>query len=52
MSKKGVQLIMPNKSGARGIHTAASKGHVAVVNSLILKGENVDAATNVSNKQM
>ena len=43
---------MPNKSGARGIHTAASKGHVAVVNSLILKGESVDAATNVSNKQM
>ena len=37
---------MPNKSGARGIHTAASKGHVAVVNSLIVKGENVDAATN------
>ena len=43
---------MPNKSGARGIHIAASKGHVAVVNSLILKGESVDAATNVSNKQM
>ena len=43
---------MPNKSGARGIHIAASKGHVAVVNSLILKGERVDAATNVSNKQM
>ena len=41
---------MPNKSGARGIHTAASKGHVAVVNSLIVKGENVDAATNVSTK--
>ena len=39
---------MPNKSGARGIHTAASKGHVAVVNSLIVKGENVDAATNVN----
>ena len=80
---------MPNKSGARGIHTAASKvlsiiydhdhdhdydddqdnddgdyddntyydshhcqmfqGHVAVVNSLIVKGENVDATTNVKN---
>ena len=52
MFKKGVPLLMPNKSGARGIHTAASKGHVAVVNSLILKGESVDAATNVSNKQM
>ncbi len=26
-----------------------SAGHVAVVNSLIAKGENVDAATNVSN---
>ena len=23
--KKGVPLLMPNKSGARGIHTAASK---------------------------
>ena len=46
--KKGVPLLMPNKSGARGIHTAASKGHVAVVNSLIVKGENVDAATNVN----
>ena len=48
MFKKGVPLLMPNKSGARGIHTAASKGHVAVVNSLIVKGENVDAATNVN----
>ena len=46
--KKGVPLLMPNKSGASGIHTAASKGHVAVVNSLIVKGENVDAATNVN----
>ena len=45
--KKGVPLLMPNKSGARGIHTAAAKGHVAVVNSLLTKGENVDAATNV-----
>ncbi|XP_023333094.1 serine/threonine-protein phosphatase 6 regulatory ankyrin repeat subunit C [Eurytemora carolleeae] len=44
--KKGVPLLMPNKSGARGIHTAAAKGHVAVVNSLIAKGESVDAATN------
>ena len=42
---------MPNKSGARGIHTAASKGHVAVVNSLIVKGENVDAATNVNQNE-
>ena len=48
MFKKGVPLLMPNKSGARGIHIAASKGHVAVVNSLILKGESVDAATKVS----
>jgi hypothetical protein len=28
-----------------------SKGHVAVVNSLIAKGENVDAATNVSTQR-
>jgi hypothetical protein len=24
--KKGVPLLMPNRSGARGIHTAAAKG--------------------------
>ena len=45
--KKGVPLLMPNRNGARGIHTAAMKGHVAVINSLIQKGENVDAVTNV-----
>ena len=39
---------MPNQSGASRIHTAASKGLVAVVNSLILKGESVDVTTNVS----
>ena len=39
---------MPNRNGARGIHTAAMKGHVAVINSLIAKGECVDAVTNVS----
>ena len=38
---------MPNRNGARGIHTAAMKGHVAVINSLLAKGENVDAVTNV-----
>ena len=46
--KKGVPLLMPNRNGARGIHTAAMKGHVAVINSLLAKGENVDAVTNVS----
>lgn len=46
--KKGVPLLMPNRNGARGIHTAAMKGHVSVINSLIAKGENVDAVTNVS----
>ena len=45
--KKGVPLLMPNRNGARGIHTAAMKGHVAVINSLLSKGENVDAVTNV-----
>ena len=38
---------MPNKAGARCIHTAAQRGHVGVVNSIIQKGENVDATTNV-----
>ena len=42
---------MPNRNGARGIHTAAMKGHVAVINSLIAKGECVDAVTNVSVNQ-
>ena len=46
--KKGVPLLMPNRNGARGIHTAAMKGHVAVINTLLTKGENVDAVTNVS----
>ena len=45
--KKGVPLLMPNRNGARGIHTAAMKGHVAVINTLLNKGENVDAVTNV-----
>ena len=35
--KKGVPLLMPNRNGARGIHTAAMKGHVAVINSLLAK---------------
>ena len=35
------------QNGARGIHTAAMKGHVSVINTLLAKGENVDAATNV-----
>ena len=26
--ERGVPLLMPNKFGARGIHTAARKGHV------------------------
>ena len=34
---------MPNKHGARSIHTAAREGHANVVNSLIKKGEKVDA---------
>ena len=38
---------MPSQDGARGIHTAAMKGHVSVINTLLNKGENVDATTNV-----
>ncbi|KZS01165.1 Notch-regulated ankyrin repeat-containing protein, partial [Daphnia magna] len=45
--KKGVPLHMPNKSGARSIHIAARKGHVGVIQTLLLKGEQVDATTNV-----
>ena len=36
---------MPNRFGARSIHTAAKEGHVNVVNTLVKKGENVDAKT-------
>ena len=36
---------MPNRFGARSIHTAAKEGHVNVVNTLVRKGENVDART-------
>ena len=39
--------LFPCRNGARGIHTAAMKGHVAVINTLLAKGENVDAVTNV-----
>ena len=40
------------QNGARGIHTAAMKGHVSVINTLLAKGENVDAATNVMIKML
>ena len=35
-----------NRNGARGIHTAAQKGHVGVINAIILKGEDVNVLTN------
>lgn len=38
---------MPNKAGARSIHTAARKGHVGIINTLLQKGEHVDVTTNV-----
>ena len=34
------------QSGARSIHIAARKGHVPVIQTLLLKGEQVDATTN------
>lgn len=45
--KKGVFLHMPNKGGARSIHTAARAGHVGIINTLLQKGEKVDVTTNV-----
>ena len=36
---------MPNRFGARSIHTAAKEGHVNVINTLIRKGEAVDTPT-------
>lgn len=35
------------QSGARSIHIAARRGHVAVIQALLQKGEQVDATTNV-----
>lgn len=46
--KKGVYLQMPNKNGARSIHTAARYGHVGIISTLLTKGEKVDVRTNVS----
>lgn len=46
--KKGVYLHMPNKRGARSIHTAARYGHIGIINTLIQRGERVDITTNVS----
>ena len=34
------------RQGARGIHVAAQKGHVGVINAIIAKGENVNTMTN------
>lgn len=45
--KKGVYLHMPNKRGARSIHTAARYGHIGIINTLIQRGERVDITTNV-----
>lgn len=50
--KKGVFLHMPNKGGARSIHTAARKGHVGIINTLLQKGEHVDVTTNVREVQL
>lgn len=50
--KKGVYLHMPNKRGARSIHTAARYGHIGIINTLIQRGEKVDITTNVSSKNI
>lgn len=50
--KKGVYLHMPNKRGARSIHTAARYGHIGIINTLIQRGEKVDITTNVSYSQL
>lgn len=42
---------MPNKDGARCLHTAAQAGHVGVVNTILAKGEHVDVTTNVRHSQ-
>lgn len=50
--KKGVYLHMPNKRGARSIHTAARYGHIGIINTLIQRGEKVDITTNVRSKNL
>lgn len=40
--KKGVYLHMPNKRGARSIHTAAGYGHVGIISTLLQRGEKVN----------
>lgn len=43
---------MPNKRGARSIHTAARYGNIPIINTLIQRGEKVDVTTNVSVKSI
>ncbi|CAK9293553.1 unnamed protein product [Gordionus sp. m RMFG-2023] len=44
--KKGVPLMMPNKSGAISLHSAARRGHNSMVKLLLDNGAKVDAMTN------
>jgi len=44
--KKGVYLHMPNKRGARSIHTAAKYGHVGIISTLLQRGEKVSCLRN------
>ena len=44
--KKGVYLHMPNKKGARSIHTAAKYGHVGIISTLLQRGEKVSFKLN------
>ena len=43
-----LSLKTTTRYGFRALHTAALKGHVSVVNSLIAKGEKVDMKTYIS----
>ena len=35
-----------DRNGARSLHIAAEKGHIGVINAIILKGEDVNVLTN------
>lgn len=50
--KKGVYLHMPNKRGARSIHTAAKYGHVGIISTLLQRGEKVFRARKLRSSRL
>ena len=44
--ERGVPLLMPNKFGARGIHTAAREGHLIIINQSEMYTNHVRSISN------